>query len=613
MYELALKGGTVVDGTGTPGTRADIGIRGGKIVAVGVLDDKAEVTLDVSGQIVSPGFVDVHTHYDIQGFWDPALTPSSFHGVTTVFGGNCGFSVAPITDATAEYLLQMLARVEGMPLESLRVGVPWTWRSTSEFLNAVDGRLALNAGFLVGHSAMRRAVMGPAATERTARPEEIVAMQQLLRAGLSAGGMGFSSSWGVTHFDGNGDPVPSRQADSGELIALAEVCRSFEGTSLEFLPLGGPEPFTPEVAELMVEMSVAARRPVNWNVMSVTEASLGTWQAKLDVSDEAATRGGRVVALATPETPPVRYTMRGGTSIDALPGWSEVMALPHDEKLRQLRDPATRRRLDEMGRSPSRMRHMAEWATKVITETFTPETKDYEGKSVGDIARVQGKDPFDVLMDIVVADDLKTVFINKPRYDSDADWRARCGMLRDPRVVIGGSDAGAHLDMLATFNYPTRLLQEAVRNRNLMEIEEAVHLMTDVPAQLYGLRDRGRVHAGYAADLVVFDPDTVASEPARLVDDMPGGGARLYAGSIGVNHVFVNGVEIIADGALTGQTPGKLLRSGPRYSYPGDDSLATKRYFGRPDLLSHRHDLTKRALSHGPFDVQARSHESRCP
>jgi N-acyl-D-aspartate/D-glutamate deacylase len=562
MYELALRGGTVFDGTGAPGVRADIGLREGRIVAVGGLDDSAEVTLDVGGLVVSPGFVDVHTHYDIQGFWDPALTPSPLHGVTTVFGGNCGFSVAPISEATAEYVLEMLARVEGMPLESLRVGVPWTWRTTAEFLNALDGRLALNAGFLVGHSVIRRAVMGSAATERTARPEEVAAMQELLRAGLSVGGMGFSSSWGITHFDGNGDPVPSRHADSAELIALAGVCRSFEGTSLEFLPLGGPEPFTTEVAELMVEMSVAAGRPVNWNVMSVTAASLEAWQGKLAVSDEAAARGGRVVALAIPETPPVRYTMRGGTALDALPGWSEVMALPPDEKIHQLSDPVVRRRLDEMGRSPSRMRHFAEWATKVITEAFTPETKAYEGKSVGDIARAQGKEPLDALLDIVVADGLRTVFINEPRYDSDADWRARCGVLRDPRVVIGGSDAGAHVDMLATSNYPTRLLQEAVRDRGLMEMEEAVHLMTDVPAQLYGLRDRGRVEVGYAADLVVFDPQSVASEPVRLVDDLPGGGARLFAGSIGVNHVFVNGVEILADGALTGRTPGTLLRSG---------------------------------------------------
>ena len=575
MYEYALRGGTIVDGSGgNPGVRGDIGIQGGKIAAVGVLDDDAEVTLDVTGQVVAPGFIDVHTHYDVQGFWDPALTPSSLHGVTTVFGGNCGFSVAPLTDTTREYLLEMLARVEGMPLEALRVGAPWTWRTTAEFLNALEGRLALNAGFLVGHSAMRRAVMGPDATDRKARPHEIAAMQDLLRAGLSAGGMGFSSSWGVTHFDGNGDPVPSRQADRGELLALAEVCRSFEGTSLEFLPLGGPDPFTPEVADLMVSMSVAAGRPVNWNVMSVTEASLDSWRAKLAVGDEAAARGGRVVALAIPETPPVRYTMRGGTSIDSLPGWSEVMALPLEEKLRQLSDPLVRRRLDEMSRLPSRMRHMAEWATKVVTETFTSETKQYEGRTVGDIAGAEGKEPLDALLDVVVADGLKTVFINQPRYDNDADWRVRCDVLRDPRVVVGGSDAGAHVDMLATFNYPTRLLQEAVRDRGLMEMEEAIHLMTEVPAQLYGLRERGRLERGFAADVVVFDPATVASERVRLVDDMPGGGARLFAGSVGVNHVFVNGSQILADGASAGRTPGTVLRSGRDTRTPALTSLS---------------------------------------
>ena len=290
MLDLIIRNGVVVDGTGSARTRADVGISEGRIVAVGDIDDSATRTIDADGRIVSPGFVDVHTHLDAQAFWDPDLSPSPLHGVTSVFSGNCGFTIAPLDPAAGEYLMPMLAKVEGMPLQSLREGVPWNWSSTADYLDALDGTLVINAGFMVGHSAMRRVVMGEAANERVATAAELDAMCTLLRAGLAAGGMGFSTTTSDTHNDAAGAPVPSRLADRRELLTLAAACGEFEGTSLELLPRGATElgPFADDVAELMVAMSVAAQRPLNWNVISPTSGNIDSCMAKLQVGDRAA-------------------------------------------------------------------------------------------------------------------------------------------------------------------------------------------------------------------------------------------------------------------------------------------------------------------------------------
>src|SRR5262249_53026180 len=271
MYDLLIRGGDVVDGTGAPRRRADVGVQDGRIVAIGDLDATAVDVVDATGKVVTPGFVDVHTHYDAQAFWDGALTPSPLHGVTTVIVGNCGFTIAPLSDepADGDYIMRMLARVEGMPLESLREAVPWSWKSTGEYLDALDGQLGINAGFMVGHSAIRRIAMGPECVEREAKPEELDTMQSLLRAALDAGAMGFSSSWSRTHNDADGNSVPSRYASRDEVVGLCRSVSEFPGTSLEFIPMVGAD-FEPWAVELMADMSAAAERQLNWNVMLVT-------------------------------------------------------------------------------------------------------------------------------------------------------------------------------------------------------------------------------------------------------------------------------------------------------------------------------------------------------
>jgi N-acyl-D-aspartate/D-glutamate deacylase len=564
VLDLAVRGGTLVDGTGADRRRADIGIAGGRVVAIGDLRgvDAARVA-DADGLVVAPGFVDVHTHYDAQAFWDPTLSPSPLHGVTTVVGGNCGFTIAPLSDdpADGEYLKRMLARVEGIPLETLDAGVPFDWSSTGDYLGRLDGRLSVNAGFKVGHSALRRVVMGAEAGERAATPAELDAMKALLAAGLAAGGLGFSSSWSRTHNDGEGRRVPSRVADRAEVVALSAVCRSFPGTSLEFIP-HVTSSFDDEALSMMTEMSLAAQRPLNWNVLPVTAGSATDAEAKLGAGTYAAERGARVVALTTPMTVASRLTFSTGFLLDALPGWAEILWLPPGEKRRALADPSVRERLAAGAASPDNpLPHITDWASKVFLEVFDPALAGYAGRSVAEVAASEGKTPFDALLDVVVADDLRVTFGSRV-VETRADWEARARVWSDPRAVVGASDAGAHLDLFASFQYTTVLLAEAVRNHGVVSLEEAVALLTSVPADLYGLAGRGRLVEGAHADLVLFDPEAVGCGPVHTRFDLPAGAGRLYAEATGIEAVYVNGVETVRDSAVAETRAGALLRSG---------------------------------------------------
>ena len=560
MLDLVIRNGQIVDGTGAPRRGGDVGIRDGRIVALGQVDEPASATIDADGAVVAPGFVDVHTHYDAQVLWDPTLSPSTLHGVTSLVAGNCGFSIAPLTSEGAGYLMSMLARVEGMPLASLETALAWDWSTTADYLGRVEGAVAPNVGFMVGHSAVRRAVMGPAAKEREATAAEIEAMQVLVRAGLGAGGLGFSSSLAQSHNDADGDPVPSRRASYAEVLALAEVCRDFPGTCLEMVPHTGVDPFPSAVEDLMVELTVRTGRPLDWNILNATASNRDEVDARLAVSDRASAAGGRVVALFMPMPISLRFNFLSGFVLDMLPGWDKLMALPVEEKLPMMASPEGRahmRALAEQQRS-----RWIHWDRYRILECFTPETARYEGRTVADIAAEVQKDPYDALLDIAVADGLRTTFGPPLSGDKPADWEARGHLLRDPRVVIGASDAGAHLDMIDTFRYTTDLFQRCVREHGLLSTEEAVRLLTQVPAELHELRDRGVLTEGAWADVVVFDEATIGCAELETRADLPGGGRRLFAGSTGMHHVLVNGQSIVEHGEATGAQPGRVLRSG---------------------------------------------------
>ena len=567
MLDCLITGGTVVDGTGAPARPADVAIRDGMVVAVepAGIDERATRTIDAEGLVVAPGIVDIHTHYDAQLFWDPTASPSCLHGVTTVIGGNCGFTLAPAGPDHADYLMRMMARVEGMPLAALEAGLPWDWTTYGDWLGRLEGASAVNAGFLVGHSALRRVVMGDAAVGQPSTDAQVSEMVALLHDALAAGGLGFSSSQAHTHNDGAGQPVPSRAASREELLALAGAVREHDGTTLELILAGCLNGFSEDDVDLMTAMSLAGNRPLNWNVLGVNSARPEAHQHQLAASTSAAERGARVVALTLPHLMRVRLSFLSGFIFDGLPGWRDTMALRPPERMAALRDADVRRRLAEGAASPEAgvLGAMARWQTMEIAETFAPENDGLAGRTVGDVATERNQAPFDCLLDIVIADQLRTGLL--PAIggdDDDAGWRMRADVWRDPRTIVGGSDAGAHLDMMCGAIYSTHLLGNGVRHRGLLSLEEAVHQLTDLPARLYGLRGRGRLAPSWCADVVVFNADTIGPGPVRTREDLPGGAWRLYADAAGVHHVLVNGVEIVTDGKTTGDLPGRLLRSG---------------------------------------------------
>jgi N-acyl-D-aspartate/D-glutamate deacylase len=557
MLDVLLTGGTVVDGTGSPAVVADVGIRAGRIVVVGETDEPATRVIDATGLVVCPGFVDLHTHYDAQLLWDKTASPSVLHGVTTVLGGNCGFSVAPLGADDASYIQRMMAVVEGIPLQALESIGPWDWHSFAEYLDRVDTGLAVNAGFLVGHSTVRRVVMGDEATRAEATAEQVAAMVDLVEESLAGGALGFSSSLGEGHTDGDGRPVPSSSAGPGEFVALAGALRAHPGTTLEFIPSVGPIP--EERVQLMADMSLAADRTLNWNLLG-SLASEEIWEQQLEASDRAEAVGAHVIALTLPDM----MRMRASTLLPGLPGWRDVTDLDLAGRRAAIADPATRERL-RTGAEKAARRSMGVLSDFALMEVSDPDSP-WVGRSVGEIAAARSTDVVDVLIDVVLADGL-TLFAVLPSLTpslgrTDEGWAARTTIWKDPRVMLGGSDAGAHLDLMCHANYPTVVLGEVVRDRGLLSVEEAVEMMADRPARFYGLRERGRIALGWHADIVVFDPEHVATLPVRLVDDLPGGGERLDAGSVGVRHVLVAGHEVVRDGQDTGERPGRVLRSG---------------------------------------------------
>lgn len=565
MLDLKITGGTIIDGSGGARYRGDIGIKDGRIAAIGKVTEQAQRTQEIAGRVIAPGFIDVHTHYDAQVFWDPKLSPSCFHGVTTVVGGFCGFSIAPMTPEAAGYIKPMLARVEGMPLETLDKAVPWNWSSFGEYLDCIEGRIGLNAGFFVGHSPIRRIVMGARAVGEKATPRDMAAMKDLLGKSLSEGAMGFSSTISTTHNDGDGNPVPSRWASHQEIIELAAVVRDYPGTGLELLP---DLDFGPGVRELLTDVSIAGNRPVNWNVLAINgRTDAAEYAARLlAVSNFARERGGEVIALTMPTTPDVYINFYTGFVFDALPGiWREVFKWPVAERMQRFRDRAVRKQMaaDAVDMPPGAvMEFIAKLPNYTVVSVTAEKNKAYAGRKVSEIAAEKGCEPIDVMLDIALEDGLKTTFAPDIGGHDRRAYELRGKLWHDDRTLIGASDAGAHLDMIDSFAFSTALLQKGVREFGVITLEEAVHRITERAARYFGLVDRGRIALGNHADLVVFDAETVGRGPSYYRYDVPGNEFRIYADARGIDHVFVNGVQIVRHGEHTGALPGKVLRSG---------------------------------------------------
>ncbi|MFJ6697279.1 amidohydrolase family protein [Streptomyces sp. NPDC091272] len=573
MLDHLIRNATLVDGTGGPSRVADVGIRDGRIAVVavpGTLQERARTEEDASGLVLAPGFVDPHTHYDAQLFWDPYATPSLNHGVTTVAGGNCGFTLAPLhpdRPEDADYTRRMMSKVEGMALAALEEGVEWSWSSFAEYLDALEGRIAVNAGFMVGHCALRRYVMGAdAVTDRQPTAAELTEIVRLLHDAMDAGAWGFSTTQSSTHSDGDGKPVASRHARPAELLALSKAVGEHEGTQIEAIVAGCLDQFDDDEIELFVDMSAAAGRPLNWNVLTIDAAVPERVPRQLIPSERARKAGGRIVALTMPILTPMNMSLGTFCALNLIPGWGEILSLPVPERIARLRDPEVRaemlRRADS--KEAGVFRRLADFGRYVIGDTYSDENQraGVSGRVVNDIAAERGQDPFHCLVEICANDDLRTVLWPMPTDNDPASWTLRRETWEHEDVLLGGSDAGAHLDRMCGAPYTTRFLGDCLRGRKLVALEQAVKMLTDDPAQLFGLRERGRVEEGFHADLVLFDPERIDAAPATLVHDLPGDSPRLDSKALGIVSVRVNGVETIRDDRVTGAVPGTVLRSG---------------------------------------------------
>jgi N-acyl-D-aspartate/D-glutamate deacylase len=570
VLDYLVKGATIVDGSGSPSYVGDVGVRDGRIVAVvaadaGGVTESATETMDATGLVVSPGFIDNHTHYDAQLFWDPWMTPSNEHGVTTVLGGNCGFTLAPLRAEDADYTRRMMQRVEGMPLGALETGVRWGWETFADYLDAVeDSQLAVNAGFLVGHCAIRRYVMGEEANDREANDDEVKAIVSLLHESIEAGGLGLSTTLSATHSDGDGKPVASRLAGKDELLALCTAVGEHEGTFIEGIVPGCLDKFSDDEIEMLAQMTAVAKRSMNWNVLTIDAREPDRIPRQMQASTRARELGGRIIALTMPVLAPMNMSLLNFCGLWLIPGWNDVLACPVPERIERLRKPEVRQALIAGVNSPEAgvFKRLGDFNRYVIGDTFSDANEGLKGRIVADIAAERGQDPFDTLVDICINDDLRTILWPMPN-DNDPDtWALRQAAWAQEDVMLGGSDAGAHLDRMAGAQFPTRFLGDMLRGRKLVSLENAVQLMTGDQADVFGLIDRGYLREGYHADIVVFDPAAITAADASLHFDLPGDAPRLTSKSVGIKRVLVNGVETIRDGEITGQRPGSLLRSG---------------------------------------------------
>jgi N-acyl-D-aspartate/D-glutamate deacylase len=563
MLDLILAGGTVVDGTGRPGRRGDVGIEGSRVVALGRIDQAARRTVSIDGLVVAPGFIDPHVHYDAQILWDPDLTPTSLHGVTTVVGGNCGFGIAPLGPGSPDYLVHMLAAVEGMHVDALLAGASWDWTGYDEWLDLVDRSTALNAAFFVGHSTVRRLVLGEAAATDAASDEQVHRMVQVVHAALVAGAVGLSTSLNENHLDGDGNPVPSRHAGPGELRALVRALQAHPGALVELVPpMNGP--FGTADYDLLTELSLEAASPVLWNSLAVDETRPIFHESLLGASPYAAERGARVIAMTIPDIARLRLSFSNGMIIQAFPGWSKLFSLSPERRLAALADPAMRSVMREglaACGGDGLFGRFVDFSPMRIGETRRDQGR-LNGQTLGQAARDAGTDVLDCMLDLVIDEGLEVGFWPPSLGDDGASWKRRAEVWQLPDVLVGGGDAGAHLDAIDSFNYPAALVGPIRRDRGLVSLEEAVRLMTAVPARLFALRDRGTIRSGCFADLVVFDPDRIGPGPLELRNDLPAGAKRLYSEAVGLHHVLVNGSFVVADGKLTYDRPGRVLRRG---------------------------------------------------
>ena len=544
-YDVVIRGGTVIDGTGAPSRLADVTVLDGRISEVGRVTGRGREEIDAAGLVVAPGFIDPHTHYDAQLTWDPLASCSSWHGVTTIVTGNCGFTLAPCRPRDRLTLMRMLEYVEGMSLEAMEKGIRWEFESFAEYLDALDRRgLAVNVGAMVGHSAVRQYVMGDAAWERAATEEEIERMAHEVRIAMAVGAVGFSSTTNHNHVGAKGRPVPSRLATDEEMNQLAAAMGD-SGRGVMEITIGGTRPDRVAEVDRFVELAHAARRPIT--PVSLRHNPERAWEHRVILSRlEALNRDGlRIYPQVTCSPLTSTFDLYGAFVFYRFPAWKRVLEAPPSEWRAVLADPGFRAEFRATAGSSSLF--VGDTSPLRVEGVHRAEHGRFVGRTVGEVAAALGKDPVDAFFDLALADDLKTRFTVAIM---NTDAAAVAEIFTHPIALIGLADAGAHLTLFCEAGQTSRLLGHWVRERKALSLEEAVRRITSMPADVFGFADRGRLRPGLAADLVIFDAGTIAAGEPELIHDLPDGGPRLVQRASGIAWSFVNGGAVIRDGKL---------------------------------------------------------------
>ena len=555
-YDLLITNGTIVDGTGGAPFKGGVAVQAGKIAALGKIEGSAATVIDAAGKIVCPGFVDPHTHYDAQITWDRLLSSSAEHGVTTVVMGNCGVGIAPCRPAEREWLADDLVTVEGIDKEVLTEGIAWEWETFPEYLDAAERRgSAINLAFLAPITPFRTYVLGAQANERAATPAETKKIAALLDDALRAGALGFTTTENGQHIGHGGKPLAARLANRDELAAYCGVLKRLKRGVIELALTRRYAALSAEEEGLLKFLLDAGERPVTWLSLSNLVDKPGAVEEILERVEPLRRRGVVPQTLTRPFV--FDMNLRRPFMFTEMAAAKPVFDASFEQQVEIYADPAFRGAFKEELKLGRKWTGSVRGAT--VVSVVNPDLKPYEGMTVGEIAEQRGQDPNDAFFDLAVADNLQVKFV-VPRANNDP--RQLADMLRDPRTLIGLSDAGAHLDMLCESGYTTYLLGHWVREEHALTLERAIQRITSEPADFFGFKDRGRLRTGAAADIVVFDANKVAS-PLRPtpVQDLPAGGTRLYCKAEGISQVIVNGQVLYRDGRHTGTLPGKVLRA----------------------------------------------------
>ncbi len=563
-FDLLIKNGVLIDGSGLPRHRADVAVQHGRIVSIGRIRGGAREVIDADGMVVSPGFIDGHTHMDAQVFWDPLGTCSAYHGVTSVVMGNCGFTLAPCAEKDKHLVVRNLERAEDISGAAMAAGITWQWTTFPEFLDTVDLLpKGINYAGYLGHCALRTYVMGERAFEQAASEDDLRAMERELRDAIRAGAMGFTTTRSPIHETPDARPVASRLATWDEVRRLVGVMGEMNAGIFELAgEAAGRDLADPGFRDYHVrlrDLAVETGRPVTWGIFSRLDAP-DLWRRYLDLLDETAAAGGRMFAQVHSRGLNVLLSFKTQLPFDNLPAWKPLRALPLAEQRERLRDPATRRRLIEGAHEQPDRKALGTEARPFPYEwIFVYDSVEGPHRTVAEIARERGVDPAEAMIDLALEKDLERFFVH-PVANEEQDNVLE--MMRHPRAVVTFSDSGAHVSQIIDSSLQTHLLSHWVRERQAFTLEQAVRMLTLVPASHWGFGDRGLVREGFVADLLVFDPDTISPEMPEVANDLPAGARRLVQRARGVAATVVGGEVVLRDGKHTGALPGRLLR-GP--------------------------------------------------